>query len=207
MANVRLAFTFAPLVQMQLCRVTKRLHKTVREDRLFDDGLSASQLFRLSAARLGQQAEDLQIQPDERDHQAKCAVPFHELRRSIPHAGFDHVKIENQIQRRYDDHKEAEADAHGAAAVDRRDLNVEETAKNHFHEIEKRDAASGGDHAELEALRRANHSRFVGEQHDEQRAEGEAHGLNRDAWVRMLEHGGDAAERQAFEERVDGRGE
>jgi len=48
---------------------------------------------------------------------------------------------------------------------------VEETAKNHFHEIEKRDAAGGGDHSELETLRGANHAGLVSEQHYEERAE------------------------------------
>src|SRR5260370_2963762 len=35
-ADVRLAFAFAALVEMQLCRVTKRLHETICEDRLYD---------------------------------------------------------------------------------------------------------------------------------------------------------------------------
>jgi hypothetical protein len=96
-ADVRLAFTLAALVQMQLRRVTQRLHKTVCEDRLFDDGLSAGHLFRLSAAHLAEQAEDFQIEPDEGDHQAECAVPLHVLGRAVAHAGFDHVEIENQI--------------------------------------------------------------------------------------------------------------
>jgi len=47
-ADIRLAFSLAPLVQVQLRRVTKRFHETVCEDRLFDDGLPAGQLFRLS---------------------------------------------------------------------------------------------------------------------------------------------------------------
>jgi hypothetical protein len=95
--DIRLAFTLAALVQMQLSGVTKRLYKTVCEDRLFDDGLWASQLFRLSAAHLTEQAENFQIEPDERDHQAECAVPLHVLGHAIPHPGFNHVEIENQI--------------------------------------------------------------------------------------------------------------
>jgi hypothetical protein len=96
-ADVWLAFALAALVQVQLRRVTKRFDKTVCEDRLSDDGLPASQLFRLSAARLPEQAEDFQIEPDERDHQAERAVPLHVLRCPTLDATLDHVEIENQI--------------------------------------------------------------------------------------------------------------
>ena len=44
-ANVRLAFALAALVQMQLRGVTESFDETVREQRLFDDGLPASQVF------------------------------------------------------------------------------------------------------------------------------------------------------------------
>src|SRR5260370_28253747 len=44
-ADIGLAFPLAALVQMQLRRVTTRFHETVCEDRFFDDGLSARQLF------------------------------------------------------------------------------------------------------------------------------------------------------------------
>src|SRR5207302_3984616 len=205
-ADVGLAFAFSALVQMKFRRVTKRFHKTVGEHRRFDDGLRAHQVF-LSAASLGQQAEDFQVEPNERDHEAECAVPLHVLRRPALDATFDHVKIENQIQGRDDHHKEAEADSHSAAAVDRRDLNVKEAAKNHLHEIEERDTARGGNHAELEALRGTNHAGLVSEQHYEERAESEANSLNRDAWVGALEHRGNSTESQAFKERVDRRAE
>jgi hypothetical protein len=61
--------------------------------------------------------------------------------------------------------------------------------------------------AEPEALRGANHAGFISEQHDEKSAEGEANRLDSNAGVSQLKHGGDTAERQAFEERVDGRRE
>src|SRR5258708_15371387 len=97
---------------MQLRRVTKRLHETVCEDWLFDDGLLASQSLRLPAARLAEQAENFQIEPDEREHQGECAVPLHVLRRSTLDTSFDHVEIENQISGRNDDHKKPQADSH-----------------------------------------------------------------------------------------------
>jgi hypothetical protein len=96
-ANVGLALALAALVQMQLRGVTQRFHKSVCEYRLFDDGLSVVQLFRLSAAHLAKQTEDFQIEPNERDHQAECAVPLHVLRRSTLDAPLDHVEIEHQI--------------------------------------------------------------------------------------------------------------
>src|ERR1700704_166564 len=96
-ADIRLALAFTALVQMQLRGVTKRLHETICKNWLFDDGLSASQWYRLSAAHFTEQAEDFQIEPDECDHQAERAVPLHVLGGAIPHAGFDHVEIENQI--------------------------------------------------------------------------------------------------------------
>jgi hypothetical protein len=44
-AHIRLAFTLAALVKMQLRRVSKRLHETVCEDGLFDCGLPVGQFF------------------------------------------------------------------------------------------------------------------------------------------------------------------
>ena len=94
MADIRLAFALAALVHMKLRRITKRFHKTVCENGLFDDGLSADQCFRLSASHLAEQAENFQIEPDERHHQAECAVPLHVFRRSALHATLNHVEIE-----------------------------------------------------------------------------------------------------------------
>ena len=96
-ADIGLAFAFAALVQMQLRGVTKCFHKSIREDRLVDDGLSVYQLLRLSAAHLAEQAENFQIEPDERDHQGERAVPLHVLRRPTLDTCLDHVEIENQI--------------------------------------------------------------------------------------------------------------
>src|SRR2546423_974311 len=38
--------------------------------------------FLPTAARFGQQSQDLQVQPDQRDHQAERAVPLHVLGRA-----------------------------------------------------------------------------------------------------------------------------
>jgi len=96
-AYIRLAFALAALVQVQFRRIAKRFHKTVCENGLFDDGLSVVQLFRLPAAHLAEQAEDFEIEPDERDHQAERAVPFHVFRRTTLNASLDHVEIEHQV--------------------------------------------------------------------------------------------------------------
>src|SRR5437879_10339976 len=104
-ADIRLAFALAALAKMQLRRVSKRLHETVCEDGLFDCGLSADQWFRLSAAHLAEQAENFQIEPDERDHQAECAVPLHVFRRSALDASLNHVKIDRKSTRLNSSHR------------------------------------------------------------------------------------------------------
>jgi hypothetical protein len=45
MADVGLAFALAALVEMEFCRIAKRFHKTVCEERLFEDGMSAGHFF------------------------------------------------------------------------------------------------------------------------------------------------------------------
>jgi hypothetical protein len=110
--------------------------------------------YYLATPRFRKQAKDFQIEPDERDHQAKCAVP-----------------LQNKIERRDDHDEKAKADADGAAAIDGGHLNVKE-AQRHFCEVEDSDAAGRGDDAQLESLGRANHAALVREQHDKQHAEG-----------------------------------
>src|SRR5580704_2022289 len=50
----------------------------------------------LAAAKLGEQSQDLEVQPDESDHQAECAVPFHILRRTGVRGILDEVEIEHE---------------------------------------------------------------------------------------------------------------
>jgi len=131
-ADIGLAFTLTALGADAAPPRNQRFHKTVCEDRLFDDGLSTSQLFRLSAARLAEQAEDFQIEPDERNHQAERAIPFHVLRRSVLDTSLDHVKIENQIQCRDDDHKEVKPIPTAPLPLIA-EPECGKTTENHFH--------------------------------------------------------------------------
>src|SRR6267378_4009330 len=100
--------------------------------------------FFSAAARLAEQAKNLKIQPDKRDHQREGAVPLHVFRGSIFDAGFDQVEIKHQVKRGNDNHEEAESDAPRPAFMDERDRTIE-IAKNHIHEIQKRDDSSSRD--------------------------------------------------------------
>ena len=62
--------------------------------------------------QLRQQAQDFQVQPDQRDHQAECAVPFHVLGRLGCRGLLDEVEVQQQVERRQADHEQAEADPH-----------------------------------------------------------------------------------------------
>src|SRR4051812_33869385 len=86
------------------------------------DGVAARCLTRAgrssAAAQLGEQAQDLEIKPDQRARQAEPALPLHELRGSLLHPAFDEVEVEDEVQSRDDYHDRAEADAARAALVD-----------------------------------------------------------------------------------------
>ena len=56
-------------------------------------------------------AEDLKVQPDQRDHQAERAVPLHVLGGLRRGGLLDEVEVEQQVERREADHEQAEADA------------------------------------------------------------------------------------------------
>src|SRR6266849_6736566 len=63
-----------------------------------------------AAARFREQAQNFEIEPDEHDHQAEGAVPLHVFWSAHAHAGFDHVEVEDQIERGDDHHEETETD-------------------------------------------------------------------------------------------------
>src|ERR1700722_3018652 len=160
----------------------------------------------VAALEFRKQAQHFEIEPDERDHQAERAVPLHVTWSAHARAGFDHVEIGDEVESGDADDEEAEADADDAAAVDRRNRNVEET-QDDLNEIEERDAAGGCDDAELEILRDANRAGFIRDEHDGKHTEGEADGVECDSGIRLVENGGDAAEKEPFEEGVDRRGD
>src|SRR6202161_1885626 len=143
----------------------------------------------VAALELRKQAQHFEIEPDEGDHQAERAVPLHVTRSAHARAGLDHVEVENEIERGYDDDEEAEADSDDPAAVDRWNRNVEK-AQNNFSEIEERDAAGGCNDAELEILRDADRAGLVCDEHHGTHTERTADGVEGDAGVRLVENGG-----------------
>src|SRR5690606_23766565 len=70
-------------------------------------------LKRASIARLqlGEQAQDLEVEPHQGDQQAEGAVPLHVLRRAVLHALLAEVEVQHQVQRRDHDRDGGEADA------------------------------------------------------------------------------------------------
>ena len=155
------------------------------------DRTSASRL--LSAARLREQPQDLEIQPDQRHREPEGAEPLHVLRRAPLRAGFDEVEVEHQVQRRDHHDEHAEQDAEQAALVDEADRLAEQHHRE-VDQIEQRDAAGGRHHAELEVLGGLDEARLVREQQAGQRSESEAHGLDHDARMARLEQGRQAAD-------------
>src|SRR6267143_1456018 len=115
-------------------------------------------------------------------------------------------KTNHQVKRGNDNHEEAESNAPRPAFMDERDRTIE-IAKNHIHEIQNRDASGCSDDADLESLGGADDSGLISEQQNKEGTESQSHGLNRNAGVSELKHGRDAAQRQAFEEGVNGGGD
>src|ERR1035441_5524741 len=64
----------------------------------------------LSPVHLGKQAQNLEIEPDQRDHDSKGAIPLHVLGSAGLHATLDEVEIEHQIQRGDGHYDQAESD-------------------------------------------------------------------------------------------------
>src|SRR5271165_1474926 len=70
--------------------------------------------FSSAAAELRQQPQDLEVQPDQRDHQREGAIPLHVFRSAHARAIFDEIEVEDEIQRGNDYDDDAEADANRA---------------------------------------------------------------------------------------------
>src|SRR5207244_9561269 len=77
-------------------------------------------------ARAWQESQDLEIQPDERDHQTERAVPLQVLGGTALHAGLDEVEVEDQVQRGDDDDDAAHHDARSAVPLEERHGDAEE---------------------------------------------------------------------------------
>jgi len=160
----------------------------------------------VAAAEFGEQAEHFEVEPDQGDEDAECAVPLHVFGRAIGCAAVDEVEVEDEVECGNGDDDEGEADADESRAIDGGELEVEE-AEDHLQKVEEGYGTGGGYDAEAELLRDLNESGAVGEEEGEEGSEGEGDGLDGDAGVTKLKEAGDAAEEEAFAEGVDGRGD
>jgi hypothetical protein len=92
-ADVRPLGALANLAPVQTSSVGEGLSKLIRKDsgwKPFGDRTRS-----LALAHLAEQAQNFQVEPYQRDHQAKSSVPFHVLWSTHACGIFDHVKIEN----------------------------------------------------------------------------------------------------------------
>src|ERR1039458_9696333 len=160
--------------------------------------------FLVSASYFGKQPIYLQIEPDQRDHDAEGAIPLHVFGSAELDAFLDEVEIEDQIEGGDGHDEQAESDADEPGAVDGDETDAEE-AQQHLHHVKEEDAAGGSDDAQAKLLRYLDQSGAIGQQQNEESAEGEAHRLDDNARIAEVEDSREAAERQAFEQRVDGR--
>ena len=65
----------------------------------------------LAAVELGEQAQDLEVQPHDGDQKANCSNPFHLLGKASLGTLFDEVEVERKVERCNASNQEAEADA------------------------------------------------------------------------------------------------
>src|SRR5262245_30901493 len=155
-----------------------------------------------SFLKLGEQAQHLQVEPDERHQEGEGTVPLHVLGGAARGAPLDEVEIEDEVQRRDAHHDQAEDDPDRPAAVDERDAGTEE-AHHETDQVHQHDATGGRDDAELQVLRRLDEAGTVGEQQGAERPEGEKHRLAHQAGIACLEGDRDASEGEALESSVD----
>src|SRR5580704_8580066 len=86
----------------------------------------------VAAAHFGQQVENLDVEPDQRDHDAERCVPLHKFGRTVGDALLDEIEVEDEIERGDSDDYEAEADANEAVAIYRAEQGDVEQAKKHL---------------------------------------------------------------------------
>src|ERR1700691_5619390 len=115
----------------------------------------------VAAAQFGEQVEDLDVEPDERDHDAERCVPLHKFGRAVGDALLDKVEVEYEIERGDGDDNEAEADADDAVAIDGAEQGDVEEAEKQLGHVEDEDSAGGCDYSETELLGDFDQAGFV----------------------------------------------
>ena len=92
-----------------------------------------------------------------------------------------------------------------ARSIDCGKVNSEEP-QHKLHQIKECNAAGGRDHSQLEFFGGANYAGAVGEQQNYQSAKGQPDGLYGDSVKARFIHRRDAAQHQAFQQRIQRRG-
>ena len=113
--------------------------------------------------QLGEQPQDLKVQPYQGHEQSKGRVPLHVFRRATFGALFDEIEIQHQVEGRNDNDEDAEEDAKGAAGMNQGDIDSEEP-QHEARELYEPDPTGGSKDAELEIFGGLNEAAAVGEQ-------------------------------------------
>lgn len=157
-----------------------------------------------AVVELGEEAENFQVEPHQRDHDAEGSVPFHVLGCAGIDSALDKIEVQDEVEGGDYDDDEADADAERAGVVQHEETNAEK-AGDHLDEVEQGDSPGSCGNADGKLLRDADDAGAVDEQHGEQGTEGEADSLDADAMIAGFKDCGDAAEEEAFAERVKRR--
>src|SRR2546426_198232 len=186
-------------------RVARRMRVRLAVRRAIARATAARDLsVALPAPHLREEAQDLEVQPHERDEEAERRVPLHVLRRVLLDARLDVREVEDEVQRGDPDDEDAEADRDRVAARPEEHGDPEQR-EDEPDEVDDEDRARGGDHPFHEPRRRAQDLEPVQDEHEGEDAERERHRLEDDPRIHDLEHRGDAAEDEALEDRVGRR--
>lgn len=149
------------------------------------------------------QAQDLEVKPNQGNHEAEGAHPFHQLGRALVGRGLDEIEVHDQVQRGDDHDGQLDADAEQAHAHE--GYASAEHAGHHVEHVEEGDSAGGDEHAALELGRGLDDAGLVEEEHHEKDGHGEADGLQHDATEDAVVEGGDGAQGKALGHGVNGR--
>src|SRR6266550_6572157 len=103
-----------------------------------------------SVSQITEQSQELQVQPDEGDHQAERGVPSELLIRAVLDALLDDVEIEDEVERRDNDADEAKDDRERAAVAQSEATRMEQVSDQvDKHQAEDTDRGSDQDPGEL----------------------------------------------------------
>jgi acetyl-CoA C-acetyltransferase len=143
-------------------------------------------------AQVAQQAQDLDVQPDQRGHQAERDVPGQLRRGTGPNGLVRHVEVEQQAERRHADHDQAERDGQ-PAAVPQPQVHPEQSGDQvRDHQDDDADHRA---HQPLGEPRGDPHGAgLVDHQHADEHPGRTDDRLSRDARVDLVEDPADAAE-------------